>query len=315
MKISREFLVGLVFVIAIGAFVWGFNYLKGFDIFRSYSTFYAIYPKVNGLVKSNPVSINGMKVGQVNDIYFEPDNTGLIVVEMAVTTDLPIPDNSVANIYSSDLMGSKAIDLELGNSGEFLETGDTLSSKVDASLKEAVNQQIAPLKNKAEDLIGSIDSLVTVIQGVLNQDARANLENSIANIRKTLENLESASGDIDQLVQSQKVRLADILKNMELITRNISDNNDKIDNIIDNFSTISDSLAKAEIPRTFDNINKTVNDLALITDKINSGKGTLGLLINDDELYKDLRKTSADLDSLIVDINRNPKKYIRFSIF
>lgn len=315
MKISKEFKVGLVFIVAIAAFVWGFSYLKGFDLFKEYKTIYAVYPRINGLSTSNTVSINGLKVGQVGDIYFEPDNSGLIVVSMTITTDLPIPVNSIANIYSSDLMGSKAIDLVLGDSKTILNNGDTLPSKVEASIKEAVNQQIQPLKNKAEDLIRSIDSVVVALRSVLNEKSRKNLENSIASISQTFENLENASYNIDTLVISQKIRLAHILYNMEMITSNIYNNNDKIDNIIDNFSILSDSLAKAEIPRTFNNINRTVNDLANIAEKINNGEGTLGLLINDDKLYHDLQNAAADLDILLKDINENPKKYVKFSIF
>lgn len=305
----------MVFIIAIAAFIWGFNYLKGFDLFKEYKTIYSVYPRINGLTTSNPVSINGLKVGQVADIYFEPNNSGRIVVSMTITTDLPIPDNSIANIFSSDLMGSKAIDLVLGDSKIILANGDTLPSKVEASIKEAVNQQIKPLKNKAEDLIKSIDSVVVALRSVLNEKSRKNLENSIASISRTLYNLENASYNIDTLVVSQKSRLAQILFNMEMITNNIYNNNEKIDNIIDNFSSISDSLAQAEIPRTFNNINRTVNDLAVITGKINKGEGTLGLLINDDKLYHNLQNAAADLDTLLKDINDNPKKYVKFSIF
>ena len=100
-----------------------------------------------------------------------------------------------------------------------------------------------------------------------------------------------------------------------MITGNLKNNNDNINNIINNFSTISDSLAKAEIPRTFNNINSTINDLANIANKINKGEGTLGLLVNDDKLYNELQKSAADLNKLLEDIKQNPKKYVRFSLF
>lgn len=315
MKISKEFKVGLVFIIAIAALVWGFNYLKGINLFSSQKTYYAIYEHVNGLVKANPVSISGLKVGQVKDIYFAPGNTGLIVVSMSITTDLPIPENTIANIYSSDLMGSKAIELKLGSSNKYIQDGDTLPSLVEASLKDAVNQQIRPLKNKAEDLISSIDSVVVMVQAVFNRKSREDIANALESVKNTLNSLENASSNIDTIVQSQAGRLANILYNLDMITTNIENNNDKIDRIIDNFASISDSLAKAEIPRTFNNINSTVNDLAVIAEKINSGEGTLGMLINDDELYNNLKQASSDLEILLQDIKTNPKRYVRFSIF
>jgi len=315
LKLSREFKVGIVFIVAIAALIWGLNYLKGFDLFKKHQTYYAIYPTVNGLEKSNPVFINGLKVGHVSDIYFSPDYSGLIVVVMSVTTELPIPDNTIAGIYSSDLMGSKAIELIMGNSPTNLKDLDTLASRVDPSLKEAVNQQIQPLKNKAEDLIRSIDSVVVMVQAVFNKKSREDIANALESIKNTLNSLESASYNIDTIVKSQAGRLANILYNLDMITSNIENNNDKIDRIIDNFASISDSLAKAEIPKTFNNINRTVNDLSLIADKINSGQGSLGQLINDDELYNNLIQASQDLDKLLLDIQNNPKRYVRFSVF
>jgi phospholipid/cholesterol/gamma-HCH transport system substrate-binding protein len=314
-KLSKEFKVGLVAIATIAIFIWGFNYLKGLDIFKTYKTFYAIYPRVNGLMEANPVSIHGLNVGQVTRISFTPDMSGNIIVEFVVTTDLPLPKNSVANIYSSDLMGSKAIEIMIGDTNIYLDDGDTLMSEVEASLKDAVNQQIAPLKNKAEELIGSIDSAVVAIRGVFNRRTRENLKNSIESIRITLKNLESATYNIDTLVISQKNRLATILDNVEAITTNLRENNENITNIINNFSTISDSLAKAQIPKTFDNINSTISDLAEVVEKVNTGQGTIGLLLNDDKLYNNLQQASNNLNALLEDLQQNPKKYVRFSLF
>ena len=315
MKLSKEFKVGLVAIATIAIFIWGFNYLKGLDIFKTYKTFYAIYPRVNGLMEANPVSIHGLNVGQVTRISFTPDMSGNIIVEFVVTTDLPLPKNSVANIYSSDLMGSKAIEIMIGDTNIYHDDGDTLMSEVEASLKDAVNQQIAPLKNKAEELIGSIDSAVVAIRGVFNRRTRENLKNSIESIRITLKNLESATYNIDTLVISQKNRLATILDNVEAITTNLRENNENITQLINNFSTISDSLAKAQIPKTFDNINSTISDLAEVVEKVNTGQGTIGLLLNDDKLYNNLQQASNNLNALLEDLQQNPKKYVRFSLF
>lgn len=315
MKLSKEFKVGLVAIVTIALFIWGFNYLKGLDIFKNYKTFYAVYPRVNGLTPANPVSIHGLNVGQVTSIAFTPDMSGNIIVEFIVTTDLPMPKNSKASIYSSDLMGSKAIEIILGDTNVYLDDYDTLASVVEASLKDAVNQQIAPLKNKAEELISSIDSAVVAIRGVFDRKTRENLKNSIESIRITLKHLQSATYNIDTMVITQKNRLAEILYNVELITANLKDNNENITNILSNFSTISDSLAKAQIPKTFDNINRTINDLAEVAEKINTGQGTIGLLLNDDKLYHNLQKASNNLNSLLEDLQQNPKKYVRFSLF
>jgi len=315
LKYKREIGIGLIFIVSLALFIWGFNFLKGFNLFKEQRVVYAVYEQVGGLTKANPVAINGLKVGQVSDIYFEPGFSGKIVVEITVETQIPIPKNSIALIFSSDLMGSKAIDLKLGDDTAFIAAGDTLNTRVEASLKEAVNQQIQPLKAKAEELITSIDSVVTVIKAIFNEKAKENLSNSLASIQQTFANLESASYNLDTLVATQKTRLAQIMYNLESITNTIRENEENIDNILVNFSTLSDSLAAAHIPETFANINRVADDVAAIVDKINRGEGSLGMLVNDEELYKDLQETSEQLHLLLEDIRVNPKRYVRFSLF
>ncbi len=315
MKYKREIGIGLVFIVALALFIWGFSYLKGFNLFKEQRVVYAVYDQVSGLSKANPVSINGLKVGQVSDIYFEPDFSGKIIVEITIETEIPIPINSIALIYSSDLMGSKAIDLQLSHDSLYIMNGDTLNTRVEASLKEAVNQQIQPLKAKAEELIMSIDTVVTVIKQIFNEQARENLTSSLTSIEQAFANLESASSHLDEMVAAEKIRLAEIMSNLESITTTIRENEDNIDNILTNFSTISDSLAKAEIPRTFANINKVVGDVAKIIEKVNNGEGSIGMLINDDKLYKDIQKSAEQLHLLMEDIRVNPKRYVRFSLF
>ena len=315
MKYKREIGIGLIFIVALALFVWGFSFLKGFNLFKEQRVVYAVYEQVSGLDRANPVSINGLKVGQVSDIYFEPGFSGNIIVEITVETQIPIPRNSVALIYSSDLMGSKAIDLKLGDDSLYISNGDTLSTRVEASLKEAVNQQIAPLKLKAEELILSIDSVVTVIKAIFNEKAKENLSNSIASIEQTFANLESASFNLDTLVAAQKTKLSQIMTNLETITSTIRENEENIDNILANFSTLSDSLAKAEIPRTFAKIDRVMGDVAVIVEKINNGEGSLGMLVNDEALYKDIQESAEQLHLLMEDIRINPKRYVRFSLF
>ena len=315
MKLSREFIVGIVFVVAIALFIWGYNYLKGWDVFTKQKSFFGIYNQINGLMKANPVSINGLNVGQVKNLYFEDNHSGRIVVEIVVTSDFPIPVNSIAKIYSSDIMGSKAIEIVLGNSTVIAVAGDTLLTSIEAGLKEEVNRQVQPIKKKAEDLLATIDSAVTVISEIFNENARRNLAQSFESIKNTLEAIQSASYEIDTLVTVERNRLADILTNIESITRNLDKNKDNINNIISNFSAISDTLAKAEIPKTFNNANIALKNIAEIADKINKGEGTIGLLIHNDSLYYQLEKSAADLNKLLEDIRNNPKKYVRFSLF
>lgn len=315
MKNKKVYIVALAFISALLLFIMGFNFLKGKDIFNREMIFVVEYDEVNGLVKSNPVLIRGLRVGQVRDIYFHPSMNGKLIVTLAVTTKMPIPVNSIARIYSSDLMGSKAIELQLGNSTKFLRQNDTLQSAVEASLMDEVNAQVLPLKNKAETLLSSIDSLVTIVQAILSDNARDNLMGSLQSITSTIKNLENTTGTIDSFVTSQQSRLSSILYNIELITRNIEQNNSEINRGIRNLAVITDSLAKADIPGAVRNADAALSELNQLLASINRGEGTVGQMMQNDTLYQQLEQSAEALRSLLEDIRTNPKKYVKFSVF
>jgi len=316
-KINRykAFGIGLSFIVALVLFIWGYNFLKGNDLFGKETEYYAEYNQINGLLNSNPVLINGLRVGKVKSIYFKPDMSGRIMVVLTLDSDFPIPDNSVARIFSSDLMGSKAIDLQLGNSATYAQDGDTLRSGVEAGLMEEVNAQVQPIKQKAEDLLGSIDTLVVAFQSIFNESARTNLKESFNDLRSTFANLESATGNIDNMVVSEASRISSILIKLDSLALTLTENREGISNIVSNFEVISDSLAKSDIPATFANINATLNEMQLLLHSIQSGEGTLGQLMVNDSLYHHLNRSAADLDSLLRDVKENPKRYVKFSVF
>ncbi len=314
-KKTRPVIIGISFIVAIVVFIWGYNFLRSKNLFNKEIVYYASYQKINGLIKANPVVINGLRVGQVKNVYFNPDLSGNIMVSMMLSTDFPIPNNSVARIFSSDLMGSKAIELVLGNSPTILMEGDTLQSSVEGGLMEEVNAQMQPIKKKAEDLLGSIDTLVIAFQSIFNEQARTNIKESFQNIELTFANLQRTSSNIDTLVVEESSRISDILINMDSLTTALNANKGNIQNIITNFEIISDSLANSEIPGTFARINLALDEMSSILAKIDSGDGTLGKLMNDDSLYLELNRSASALDSLLLDVRKNPKRYERFSLF
>lgn len=314
MKISKEVKIGILVILAIGTFIYGFNFLKGRDLFSSQTDFYAVYKNIDGLVEANPIQINGFKIGRVKHIDFFPDTSGRVVVSFSIdNTKLKIPKNSIAKIISSDLLGSKAIEIRLGNSSDFAKEGDTLTSAIESSLTEEVNRQVKPLKDKAEKLISSIDSVMVVVQTVLNKGTRDNLIQSFESIERSIKTFEHTSKMLDTLVSSEKAKLSVIFTKVEAITANIANNNAQLTNIIRNFSSISDSLAKSKIQSTIDNANNALSNASVIMEKINNGQGSIGMLINDKKLYNELDSSSAALTSLLKDIEKYPGRY--FSIF
>jgi phospholipid/cholesterol/gamma-HCH transport system substrate-binding protein len=256
-----------------------------------------------------------MKVGQVKTLYFSKKNSGKIIVELIVENDYPIPRNSLAKIVSTGLIGSKEIEIELGDSRELLANGDTIKAVTEATLGEEVNRQLLPLKRKAENLISSIDTVATIVQELLNKNTRDNLVEAVEHVKEALQNLAHTTYNIDTLVETQRTHLASIISNVESISSNLRQNNDKIKNILTNFSDISDSLAKVNIPVIFKNVDKTISDLNFAIGKINNGEGSVGLLLNDKKLYDEATKAAKDLNLLLEDIKANPSKYIKVSVF
>lgn len=315
MKVKREVKIGIVVALGLGLLYYGLFFLKGINVFKKQNTFYAVYEKVDGLAKENPVLINGLKVGQVNDMYFSEDNSGRIVVKFFVDEGIRVPKNTIAMLYSTDLIGSKALDLRIGDSDTIVVTGDTLETDREQSLTEQVSVQMLPVKRKAENLMLSIDSVLAVIKYVLNEKTRENISKSFENIKNTFQNLENTTSNIDTLITYQRSRMAGIFSNIESITYNIRKNNQKLSNILSNVSNITDSISQSEIASTIANTNKSLENLSDILVKVNESQGSLGLLVNDDSLYRNLGASSKELELLLEDLRVNPERYLHFSVF
>jgi len=314
-KLTKEVKVGIVTTIAIGCFIYGFNFLKGKDFFSTQRKFYAVYQDIDGLVDANPMLINGFRVGMVGDIELMNDGSGKVLVTLVLDDEVNVPKNSIARVVSSDLLGSKAIQLVLGTGTDYAESGDTLVAAQEDNLKQAVNKTIAPLQKKAEGLISSIDSVMVVVQQVFNESARQNLAKSFENIKDAIASLETTSYRLDTLVNSEKAKISSILSKINHLAGTLDENSGKLANVINNFSNISDSLAQSNLKQAINNADVALSQASSIMTKINKGEGSLGLLVNNDSLYRKLDKSSEDLDKLLKDLRINPERYVHISVF
>ncbi|HRD38772.1 MAG TPA: MlaD family protein [Bacteroidia bacterium] len=316
MKISKEFKIGAVVICAIAAFIWGLNFLKGYDILSRKNVLYAVYPQIDGLIEANPLMVKGYKIGQVNQItLMKKGGEYQVLVKFLITEDVKIPKHSVAKAVSSDLLGSKAVEIIYSNETEFVQSGDTLLAASEEDLKTAVDKRLTPLQKKAEGLLSSIDSVMVIVETVLNANTRDNLSKSFESIKKALTSLEQTSYKLDDLVASEKAKISSILSKLNTVAGMLEQNTGKIENIITNVSNLSDSLAKAQLKDAIANADKTLKELNVLIAQINSGQGTLGKLAKNDSLYNNLNKASADLDKLMKDLRINPERYIHFSVF
>ena len=212
MKISKEVKVGFVSIVAIAILVWGYNYLKGTNLFNSNKTVYTEYPFIGGLAKSSPVIVNGFQVGLVSDVYFKEDQSGNLMVELVITDrDLKIPSNSVANLISLDLLSSKGIGLTLGDSDVELLDGDTIKSHFEKSMLDDVSEQLLPMKQKAEKLMISLDSTIIVSKTTLenlnklfDEQNQRNLKLSLISLKTTLEKFQTFADNANATMNTLK---------------------------------------------------------------------------------------------------------------
>ena len=297
---NKELKIGSIGIFAIVVLFIGINYLKGLSVLNPSRDFYAKYDRIGGLQVGSAVYLHGYQVGMVSSVDLLIKDSKKILVEINIDKDFNIPLNSVCKIVNQDLMGSKSVNLILGNDTVFAKVGDTLISSLEGSLQDEVSAQILPLKIKTEELIGSIDSVMTIITAVLNQDARKNLSNSLQSLDHTFDLMRQSMVKVDEIVDHNDEKISSIIMNLEA-------NNQKITNILNNFSDISDDIVKS-------NIQNVLTSLGETSRKINESKGSLGKLINDPNLYLNLEKSSKELDALITDIKENPKRYVSFSI-
>ena len=212
---NKEFKIGLLVFIVFTILILGINYLKGLNILSNNREFFVVYEEIDGLQIGAPVLINGYKVGIVGDIDLKIDTQQHLLVKLNIDKEFDIPLNSVSRIVNQDLMGTKGIRLILGKSSEILSSGDTLISSIESSLQEEVNAQILPLKNKAEELIGSMDSVMTIITAVLNKETRNNLSNSLRSIDKTFDLISKTMENIDNMVNVNNHRISNIIENLK----------------------------------------------------------------------------------------------------
>ena len=311
MKIGSEIKVGAVIIVALGLLYFGMNYLKGSDVFSKSRSFYAIYEKVDGLSTDNVVLVNGFKVGRVASITLIPENGNLIMVEMEILEDqLNIPDSSVARIISEDVLGTKAISLEFTQDTIYHVSGDTLISDIDEALQSIIEEKLAPLQLQIEGVIAEARDLVTTTKILVTTT-----NESIEKAKTSMDIINKTTRDIDKLVVTQNENLTRVLGDITAIASNIRNNSKNINAILENVATISDSLTRANYAAAIENATNALTQLDSMITKINEGEGSLGMLLNDDKLYKNLEQASLEIDKLAEDLRVNPERYVHISVF
>jgi len=314
-KLSREARVGIVILAAIAMFYFGINYLKGINIFSPARSFYAVFDNADFLLPSAPVTISGLQVGVVDDVYFLNGASNKVVVKLRVSDrSLKIPSDTRAHI-KSDLLGTRTMYLEVGQSDKLLSRGDTLKGVLDSAFTDRLTTTILPLKGRVESLVSSIDSVLTVFRGVFNRKTQDGLVVSFESINRSILKLEHTVSEVDLLVGNERAKLSDIFGNIRSITQNIRDNNERLSNVFANLDKITDDFARANVSKTMADLQLSASSLQSVLKKVEQGEGSVGQLMTNDSLYRHLEGSAKSLDLLLEDMRLHPNRYVHFSVF
>lgn len=297
---SKELIIGISVIAAIAILVFGIEYLKGINMFSPANFYYVYYDNVNGLEKSAPVTIDGFKVGQVREVTFDYNNPGKIKVLLAVDKQLRIPSDSYAELAST-LMNGSYVNIHLGSSKRMLEVGSDLSSKETKGLMDALGADVMPSINS---ILPRVDSLLFNLNTLITDPALAN----------SIKRIDGITGNVYTATQGLNYTINSINGGVPPIMRNANNAMVKIDSISRNLMALSNQLRQLPLDATVENVNDLTANLARFSNQLNDPNSTLGMLTTDPELYNRLNQVSADIDSLIVDIKKNPKRYISIKL-
>lgn len=301
MKLTREIKTGILVISAILLFIWGYSFIKGKNIFSNYRTIYVQYDNIEGIVKSAPVTINGLAVGTVTNIALD-NTTGKILVELQLKTDFPISKSSRAAIYEPGFIVGKQIAIYPNfDDKSIVEDGDFLKGEVTAGLTASLKEKLVPLQEKFEKLLHNVDQLVSGFNNILDAKGQADLKNSLSELNKTIAEFHKASASVNTILDDNKSQIKGVVTNFNKVSSD--------------FSKISDSLSKANLGQTAKNLGKTLASLDKIMADLQAGKGSMGKLVTDEALYKNLEKTTKELELLLEDVRLHPTRYVNVSVF
>ncbi len=293
---SREVKIGASVLIALVALVFGINYLKGVNIFKAANYYYASYTNVTGLAQSAPVTLNGYKVGLVREIAYEYDNPGHVRVELSLDRQLRLPEGTSAVIVT-DMLGTSTIELKMGTSPNFIEVGNKLKGVEGSGLMDKVSTELMPT---VMQIAPHLDSLVVALHTIAADPA---LLTAVRRLDVIMANLETSTNQLNRALPA-------IMGNANTTMANVSEISANISQVSKALASLSDDLKNMPLDSTVTHLNSITANLDEATSKLNSTNSSLGLLLNDPGLYNNLNNSAAHVDSILIDLKKQPKRYI-----
>lgn len=310
MKFSKELKAGVIALLAIVGFVVLFQFMKGRSLFTTDNIFYAKYDNVEGLAQSSPVSINGLKVGQVDKIIPHTSKEGKIdfLVKITVDNNFEFSKNSTLEIFEPSLMGGKEMRINLMYGGQTAKDGDTLRGAFKLGTLGSLSSQVGPVKDQLQVVLHRVDSLMTNANQLVDAQNRQEIKLLLVNLNKTVGALQSTAASVNSLVGHNDPKLQKVLDDASLTMKS-----GKV--TLDKYGNLAESIDTNKLNATIANLDETVGQLNKVVSGIDRGEGSLGKIMKDDQLYNNLNSASNNLNSLIEDLKAHPKKYVNFSVF
>lgn len=309
MRISKEVKTGAVVILTLVGFYTLFNFLKGKNLFASGNTYYVKYDDVSGLAPSKPVSVNGLRVGRVDEIKIMDKQSPIyFVVKISLERDIDFSKNTIAEIYEPGLMSGPEIRLLLDYQGPKAQNEDTLRPLVKQSLTAMFSKELEPTKRKIDSLLVSVNSTMMSVDKLLDEENRQSLKNVLKNLDATIVTFDGTARSITKTSDNANSL---IIENKQQLRNTLA----SAEQAIAKFGTMADKINNLELEKIIKNFEEASVNLNTVLAKVNSGEGTLGAMMNDKQLYDNLTQTSKTLDELLVDLKENPNRYVQFSIF
>ena len=301
---KREVKIG-IFAVAMIVAAWaGIRFLQGLDVLSRNAVYYASYDQVSGIQAASPIMLKGVKVGTVTDISLDPRRSDNVVLQFTIKRQYRIPKDSEAKIFSDGFMGGKAIEIVYGKSSEFLEKGDTLRSVRGRDLMDVAGSELEFFKQKVSQVTADLSRTLNNLNLLIETNAQS--------INGTMQHLDAMSGDLADLLDTEKRNLAAAVENLTAFSAMLGENAPRIDSMMGNLNRITTELAEAGFARE---LSETVGEMNLLLERIQEGDGTVGRLLNDPSLYESLNEASDNLASLLADLEQYPGRYVHFSLF
>ncbi|MDF1572595.1 MAG: MlaD family protein [Bacteroidales bacterium] len=303
MKFTSEIKIGITGVVTAAVIIWGINYLKGRNILDSTYTIVAKYERVDGLEPSANVMLKGFKIGTVEEVIFETEAEVPFTVVMEIEKSYPVRTTSVAEITSANLLGSKEINIIPAAGGDYLENGDMISGGLSGDRLSSLMEEVTSMIARIDAAVVKLDSVGAAVNRILNDP----------NVERMVANMEEVSGSVRKQL-SPKGDITATLSGLREISTHLGAQNVSIATSIRNLEKISTQVSNSALDSLINNLNDVAGNLRFMTSEMQQGTSSLGKLIYDDSLYQQIGKLITNLDSLVTDVNENPKKYVSFSL-